>query len=150
MQVSSSITTTAPDPNMEPAFATESKSKGVSSWLAVSTGVDDPPGITAFTFLPFQHPPPTFSLSRRSGKPMGNSYTRGLFTCPVNKNKRVPPCFGGLIEGYPSPPCRRIAGTDESVSTLLITVGQPYSPTTAGKGGRIRGEPRFPSSDSIS
>ena len=30
-----------------------------------------------------------------------------------------------------------------------MTVGPPHSPTTAGKGGRMRGMPRLPSSDSM-
>src|ERR1700728_5147066 len=69
--------------------------------------------------------------------------------CPEIEYKRVPPFFGVPNAAYQSPPCRIIAGTVLSVSTLLITVGQPYSPTTAGKGGLIRGYPRLPSSDSI-
>ncbi len=36
------------------------------------------------------------------------------------------------------------------VSTLLITVGDAYRPATAGKGGRSRGWPRRPSSESSS
>ena len=43
-----------------------------------------------------------------------------------------------------------IVGTALRVSTLLMIVGQPYRPTTAGKGGLIRGYPLLPSSDSIS
>ena len=41
-------------------------------------------------------------------------------------------------------------GTLASVSTLLMMVGQPYRPTTAGNGGRSRGWARLPSSDSSS
>src|SRR5437899_11335286 len=43
-----------------------------------------------------------------------------------------------------------MCGTLAKVSALLITVGPPQRPTTAGNGGRIRGMPRLPSSDSIS
>src|SRR5665647_1102719 len=34
-------------------------------------------------------------------------------------------------------------GTDAIVSTLLTTVGQPYSPEVAGNGGLRRGQPRL-------
>src|SRR5579862_6392941 len=54
------------------------------------------------------------------------------------------------MPAYHSPPPRIMCGTLAKVSALLITVGPPHSPTTAGKGGRIRGMPRLPSSDSIS
>src|SRR5438270_9634852 len=73
----------------------------------------------------------------------------GLLTWPATQSMRVPPFFGVPRLAYFSPPSRIIAGTVLSVSTLLITVGQPYRPTTAGKGGLIRGYPRLPSSDSI-
>ena len=43
----------------------------------------------------------------------------------------------------------RIGGRLASVSTLLMTVGRPQSPLTAGKGGRGEGMPRLPSIDSI-
>src|SRR5216683_3296945 len=61
-----------------------------------------------------------------------------------------PPKNGGPRLAYHSAPPRIMWGTLASVSALLITVGPPHSPTTAGKGGRIRGIPRLPSSDSIS
>ena len=38
-----------------------------------------------------------------------------------------------------------IDGTLEIDSTLLMTVGQAYRPSTAGKGGRFLGCPRYPS-----
>ena len=44
----------------------------------------------------------------------------------------------------------RMWGALAIVSALLMTVGPPYSPTTAGKGGLMRGTPRLPSSDSMS
>ena len=40
-----------------------------------------------------------------------------------------------------------IDGTLEIDSTLLITVGLAYRPSTAGNGGRFRGRPRYPSSE---
>ncbi len=46
---------------------------------------------------------------------------------------------------YHSAPCSRISGRLASVSTLLMTVGLPNRPLTAGNGGRGRGMPRRPS-----
>src|ERR1700723_258393 len=59
MQVVSSRTTTPPDPSIEPVFATESKSMATSISSGNSTGVDDPPGTTAFKLRPLGIPPPT-------------------------------------------------------------------------------------------
>ncbi len=50
---------------------------------------------------------------------------------------------------YQSAPLRRIVGTLAKVSTLLIRVGHPNRPLTAGYGGRGRGVPRLPSTDWI-
>src|SRR5258708_38321155 len=82
--------------------------------------------------------------------PRGTPKMPGLSTGPARHNTPVPPFFGVPRLAYASPPSRMIGGTALSVSTLLMIVGQPYSPTTAGKGGLIRGYPRLPSSDSIS
>src|SRR5205814_3651527 len=82
--------------------------------------------------------------------PIGSSYTPGLFTCPLRQNNRVPPFFGVPRFAYHSAPFMMIGGTLANVSALLMTVGPPQSPTTAGNGGRMRGTPRLPSSDSIS
>ena len=73
MHVSSSMTTTPPEPSMEPILARESKSIGTSISPAVNTGQDEPPGMTHFNFLPPGMPPPTSSIIRRSGKPIGSS-----------------------------------------------------------------------------
>ena len=43
-----------------------------------------------------------------------------------------------------------MAGTDEIDSTLFTTVGRAYKPAIAGNGGRKRGCPRKPSSESRS
>ena len=80
---------------------------------------------------------------------MGSSYTPGLAMFPLKQNSRVPPFFGVPNFAYQSAPPRIMCGTFASVSALLMTVGPPQRPTTAGKGGRIRGMPRLPSSDSI-
>ena len=46
-------------------------------------------------------------------------------------------------------PLATIAGTLYQVSTLLMFVGFPWSPHSAGKGGRGRGLPALPSSEAI-
>ena len=49
MQQRSSMTMIAPEPSIEPASAIEFASSGASSWSAVSTGTEEPPGMTAFS-----------------------------------------------------------------------------------------------------
>src|SRR5579862_8771877 len=48
MQAVSSSTTTPPEPSIDPVFATESKSMATSISSGRRTGVDEPPGTTAF------------------------------------------------------------------------------------------------------
>ena len=63
----------------------------------------------------------------------------------------MPVEFGGTPSfAYSAPPSSTITGTVAIVSTLLISVGAAYRPETAGYGGRERGCPRLPSSDSSS
>ena len=52
------------------------------------------------------------------------------------------------ILAYSSPPSLIIGTTAAIDSTLFTTVGQPYKPAIAGKGGLILGFPLFPSKDS--
>ena len=59
MQQRSSITITAPEPSIVPASAIESKSSGYWISPAVSTGTEDPPGMTAFSLRPSEMPPPS-------------------------------------------------------------------------------------------
>ena len=54
------------------------------------------------------------------------------------------------IDRNQSMPSSMIGGTLAMDSTLLTTVGQAYRPATAGNGGRSRGWPRLPSSESSS
>ena len=60
----------------------------------------------------------------------------GDFSVPIDLNQSTPPSTTG--------------GTDAMDSTLFTTVGQAYRPATAGNGGRSRGWPRRPSSESSS
>jgi hypothetical protein len=72
-------------------------------------------------------------------------------TFPETETTRVPVEFGGTpIFANSAPPSSSTTGTVEIVSTLLIRVGAAYRPETAGYGGRERGWPRLPSSDSSS
>ena len=47
------------------------------------------------------------------------------------------------------PPLLQMLGATATVSTLVTVVGQPKTPTSAGKGGLRRGLPCLPSSDSM-
>src|SRR5215212_8870892 len=72
---------------------------------------------------------------------------------PHTDHSFVPVLFG--LSGrenflYHSAPLFRMCGTAASVSTLLIVVGCPNTPATAGNGGLIRGLPRRPSSEFMS
>src|SRR6185503_11558847 len=69
---------------------------------------------------------------------------------PLTQYSFGPPFFSGPTDAYHSAPLRTISGTLQSVSTLLTAVGLPYSPTTAGNGGLLRGCARLPSRDSSS
>src|SRR5215467_7210323 len=121
-----------------------------STSAAVSTGQLEPPGMNAFSFFPLRMPPPTSSIICLTGKPSFSSYTPGRLTCPVRQVILVPPALGTPSAANAAPPSRMIGGTAQNVSTLLSTVGHWNAPTTAGNGGRIRGTPRLPSSDSSS
>src|SRR5215217_5217036 len=50
---------------------------------------------------------------------------------------------------YQAAPRLRMWGTAASVSTLLMVVGMPNRPATAGNGGLMRGLPRLPSIEFI-
>ncbi len=76
----------------------------------------------------------------------------GFATLPQTEKSLLPLLFGldSDIALYHSAPLFRMCGTAASVSTLLIVVGLPKRPETAGKGGLMRGLPRLPSSEFIS
>ena len=57
----------------------------------------------------------------------------------------VPVFFSLPKEANHFPPLLRIVGTTANVSTLLIIVGHPYNPISAGNGGFNLGSPFFPS-----
>ena len=73
MQVVSSMTITAPEPSMEPALAIASKSRSVCIMMSPGmTGAEEPPGITALSFLP-PRIPPAISSSCANGVPSRTS-----------------------------------------------------------------------------
>ena len=116
---------------------------------AVNTGVDEPPGITAFKVLPSRIPPAISNKSLK-GIPIGTSKFAGLFTWPVTENNLQPPEFATPISANHCPPFARISGTEAKLSVLLIVVGIPNKPIFAGNGGLNLGWPFLPSSDSRS
>src|SRR5689334_13474548 len=67
---------------------------------------------------------------------MPNSFGPGDFSLPIDLNH-----CGPLSRPM-------MCGTQQSVSTLLITVGRANAPAIAGNGGLLRGQPRLPSSAS--
>ena len=56
---------------------------------------------------------------------MGTSKLPGLLTCPDTEKIFTPPLFGLPSAMNQSPPLRMMAGTEASVSVLLMVVGLP-------------------------
>src|SRR6476646_1127488 len=71
--------------------------------------------------------------------------------CPQMEISLVPVLLGFPRQSdlYHAAPRLMMCGTAARVSTLLIVVGIPKTPDTAGNGGLIRGLPRLPSSEFI-
>src|SRR3954453_23876330 len=111
---------------------------------------DGPPVWTHLNARPSTIPPPMSKTISRSVAPIGTS-TRPVFTTrPASAKTLVPLLVAVPIPAYHSPPLRMIGATLAYDSTLLISVGRPHSPETAGNGGRGRGVPRPPSIEAIS
>ncbi|KAI9576505.1 hypothetical protein GQX74_009562 [Glossina fuscipes] len=81
---------------------------------------------------------------------ISSSTVQGVFTCPEILKSLVPELRVRPKLANHAPPRRQIAGATATVSTFVTVVGQPNTPTSAGKGGLRRGLPCFPSSDSMS
>ncbi len=75
--------------------------------------------------------------------PIGTSTKPVFRSLPVRANTLVPLLFSVPIAANCAAPCRSMCGRLASVSTLLMTVGLPNNPLVDGKGGRIRGKPRY-------
>src|SRR5579885_849714 len=150
MQVVSSITTTAPEPSIEPALFSESKSIVQPIITSPgSTGAEEPPGITALSLRPF-HTPPAISSSSLNGVPSGTSKLLVFNESATTEKILVPPLLGLPSSANHLPPLSMMLGTEAKVSVLLTVVGRPKAPYTAGNGGLKRGMPFLPSSDSSS
>ena len=83
----------------------------------------------------------------RSVVPIGTSMRPELLTLPVRAKTFVPFVVAVPILENQSAPLLMMTGMFASVSTLLMTVGRPQRPLTAGNGGRGLGMPRLPSID---
>lgn len=70
-----------------------------------------------------------------------------MLTWPLMLNSLVPWLFLRPKLANHSGPRRRMVGDTATVSTLVTVVGQPYSPTFAGKGGFSLGLPCAASHD---
>ena len=90
MQVSSSITIMPPEPIIEPASVSASKSTGRSRSDSGRHPPEGPPVCTALNFLPFGTPPPMSKMISRSVIPMGTSTRPVLLTLPTRENIFVP------------------------------------------------------------
>ena len=141
---------------MAPTVRSESKSRGRSRCAAVRQPPEGPPIWTALNAsaatVPSSRvtPPPMLKMISRRVVPKGTSISPVLTTCPVRANVFVPgepavPCFLKAAA-----PWLRISGTVASVSTLLMTVGLPHNPDSAGNGGLGDGMPRRPSIEAMS
>src|SRR5690348_7295369 len=97
---------------------------------------DGPPVCTAMIFPPSGAPPPMSSTIERNAVPMGTSISPVFLILPASANTLVPLLFSVPIVENHSGPLRIIEGTFAKVSTLLMSVGQPQSPDSAGNGGR--------------
>src|SRR5579883_1413829 len=103
---------------------------------------DGPPVWTALTVRPGGAPPAISSTIVRIGVPIGTSTRPANRTWPDRENTFVPRLRPEPMAAYQSAPRAMTAGTVAIVSTLLMSVGQPHSPASAGYGGRGCGVPR--------
>ena len=108
---------------------------------------EGPPVCAALNWWPPRMPPPMSKMISRRVVPIGTSMRPELFTLPVSANTFVPFVVAVPILLNHSAPLLMMTGMFASVSTLLMTVGRPQRPLTAGNGGRGRGMPRLPSMD---
>lgn len=121
-----------------------------NSYFLGMMGTDDPPGIIPRRLShPPITPPACLSISSLSGTDISSSTVQGWLTWPEMLNSLVPVFLGRPKAANQSPPRRQIVGATATVSTLLTVVGQPKTPTSAGKGGLSRGLPALPSKDSM-
>ncbi len=90
-------------------------------------------------------PPQTSWTISRMEIPIGTSTSPPRRILPAMAKTLVPLLLVVPRRLKACAPLRTIHGTLAKVSTLLMFVGQSHRPLTAGKGGRTRGMPRWPS-----
>ena len=149
MQVSSSMTTSPPEPIMAPTFFRESKSMGMSRCSSVRQPPEGPPICTALNFFPSLMPPPMSKMTSRRVVPMGTSMRPVFTTLPVRAKALVPGLPSVPMDRYQAEPFRMMRGTLEKVSTLFRTVGRAHRPFSTVRGGFTRGMPRLPSMEAV-
>src|SRR5665647_2815440 len=103
---------------------------------------EGPPSCTALKRLPSLMPPPMSKITWRSVEPMGTSARPPLMSLPARLKALVPRQPSTPRTAYAAAPLAMIQGMSAKVSTLLMLVGLPQRPETAGNGGRVRGMPR--------
>ena len=109
------------------------------------TPPEGPPTCVALYFLPLGMPPPISNTILPRLVPSGTSTRPTLFTLPTRLKDLVPLLFSLPTLANQSAPSRSIRGRIDHVSTLLMAVGLPKRPFSAGNGGLCLGMPRFPS-----
>ena len=115
---------TPADPSM--VFFSVNSSKSIFTSKAssdVRIAEDEPPGKTAFNFLPSGIPPALSKIRSLRDIPIDSSKTPGLLTRPEIQNNLGPGPFSGPIDLNQLAPRVIIWGTQERVSTLFTIVG---------------------------
>ena len=93
---------------------------------------EGPPVWAALNFRPSGMPPPISKMISRRVMPIGTSTSPVRAILPARAKTFVPLLFSVPIEAYQAPPLRMIGAMLAKVSTLLMSVGWPQSPLTAG------------------
>lgn len=160
-----SMTMTAAVPSPLCACTRASKSISTVSHTDLgSSGVEEPPGMTASRLsqpprtppakrevragssspVPHSslarpwHSPACFSMSSFSGTDISSSTVQGVLTCPEMLKSLVPEFRSRPKLANQAPPRRQIVGATDTVSTLATVVGQPNTPgKTLGKNSSL-------------
>ena len=93
---------------------------------------EGPPVCTALIVPPSGVPPPISSTICRSVVPIGTSTRPVFLILPARAKTFVPLLVAVPMPANQSAPLRMIGGTLAKVSTLLISVGNPHRPSSAG------------------